>query len=100
MAFNHFILVCGGTACESNKGREIYDELHKEAAAQKVTGEVQIVQTGCFGFCERGPIVKVLPEESFYVDVKPEDAKEIIAEQIIKGREVKRLLYREDEANK
>jgi NADH-quinone oxidoreductase subunit F/NADP-reducing hydrogenase subunit HndC len=97
MAFNHFILCCGGTACESNKGREIYEELRKEAAAHNVSGEVQIVQTGCFGFCERGPIVKVLPEESFYVDVKPEDAKEIIAEQIVKGREVKRLLYKEDE---
>jgi NADH-quinone oxidoreductase subunit F/NADP-reducing hydrogenase subunit HndC len=97
MAYNHFILCCGGTACESNKGREIYEELRREAAAQGVSHEVQIVQTGCFGFCERGPIVKVLPEESFYVDVKPEDAKEIIAEQIVKGREVKRLLYKEDE---
>jgi NADH-quinone oxidoreductase subunit F/NADP-reducing hydrogenase subunit HndC len=100
MAYNHFILCCGGTACESNKGREIYEELRKEAAEQKVSGEVQIVQTGCFGFCERGPIIKVLPEESFYVDVKPEDAKEIIAEQIVKGREVKRLLYKENEAAK
>ncbi|MDR1576395.1 MAG: NADH-quinone oxidoreductase subunit NuoF [Treponema sp.] len=96
MAYNHFILCCGGTACESNKGRKIYEELIREANAQKVTSEVQIVQTGCFGFCERGPIVKVLPEESFYVDVKPEDAKEIIAEQIVKGREVPRLLYKED----
>ncbi|MDR2314258.1 MAG: NADH-quinone oxidoreductase subunit NuoF [Spirochaetaceae bacterium] len=100
MAYNHFILCCGGTACESNKGREIYEELLKEAAAQNVTNEVQIVQTGCFGFCERGPIIKVLPEESFYVDVKVEDAKEIIAEQIVKGREVKRLLYKEDASKK
>ena len=96
MAYNHFILCCGGTACESNKGKEIYEELIREAGAQNVTGEVQIVQPGCFGFCERGPIVKVLPEESFYVDVKPEDAKEIIAEQIVKGREVTRLLFKED----
>ena len=100
MAYNHFILCCGGTACESNKGKEIYEELQKEAAAQKVLNEVQIVQTGCFGFCERGPIIKVLPEESFYVDVKPEDAKEIIAEQIVKGREVKRLLYKEEASAK
>ena len=96
MAFKHFILCCGGTACESIKGREIFEELRKEAAAQNVSNDVQIVQTGCFGFCEQGPIVKVLPEESFYVGVTPEDAKEIIAEQIIKGREVKRLLFKED----
>ncbi|MDR0909024.1 MAG: NADH-quinone oxidoreductase subunit NuoF, partial [Spirochaetaceae bacterium] len=100
MAYKHFILVCGGTACESNKGGAIYQELKKEAAAQKVEGDVQIVQTGCFGFCEQGPIVKVLPEESFYVGVTPEDVKEIIAEQIIKGREVKRLLYKEENVKK
>ena len=94
MAYNHYILTCGGTACESNRGIEIYEKLIAEAERQGVKGEVQIVKTGCFGFCERGPIVKVLPEDSFYVDVKPEDAREIIAEQILKGREVKRLLYR------
>ncbi|MFW6244726.1 MAG: NADH-ubiquinone oxidoreductase-F iron-sulfur binding region domain-containing protein, partial [Fibrobacterota bacterium] len=53
----------------------------------------QVVKTGCFGFCEKGPIVKVLPDESFYVNVKPEDAKEIVAEHIVKGRKVQRLLY-------
>ncbi|MDR2607388.1 MAG: NAD(P)H-dependent oxidoreductase subunit E, partial [Treponema sp.] len=98
MAFNHFILCCGGTACESNKGDEIYNCLLEEAEKQNVKQEVQIVKTGCFGFCEQGPIVKILPEESFYVGVKPEDAREIIAEQIIKGREVPRLLYKEDNA--
>jgi NADH-quinone oxidoreductase subunit F/NADP-reducing hydrogenase subunit HndC len=96
MAYNHFILTCGGTACESNKGAEIYAKLIEEAEKQGVKAQVQIVKTGCFGFCERGPIVKVLPDESFYVDVKPEDAQEIIAEQIVKGREVKRLLYKEE----
>jgi NADH-quinone oxidoreductase subunit F/NADP-reducing hydrogenase subunit HndC len=100
MAYSHYILTCGGTACESNKGIEIYDRLNAEAEKQGVLDQVQIVKTGCFGFCERGPIVKVLPEESFYVDVKPEDAWEIIAEQIIKGREVKRLLYKEDAEKK
>ena len=100
MAYNHYILTCGGTACESNKGAEIYQQLIAEAEKQGVKAEVQIVKTGCFGFCEKGPIVKVLPEDSFYVDVKPEDAREIIAEQILKGREVKRLLYKDDKQKK
>ncbi|MDR0400558.1 MAG: NADH-quinone oxidoreductase subunit NuoF [Treponema sp.] len=100
MPYSHYILTCGGTACESNKGIEIYNRLNEEAEKQGVRDQVQIVKTGCFGFCERGPIVKVLPEESFYVDVKPEDAWEIIAEQIIKGREVKRLLYKEEAGKK
>jgi NADH-quinone oxidoreductase subunit F/NADP-reducing hydrogenase subunit HndC len=94
MAYNHYILTCGGTACESNKGVEIYERLLAEAEKQGVADQVQIIKTGCFGFCEKGPIVKVLPEDSFYVEVKPEDAPEIIAEQIVKGRELPRLLYK------
>jgi len=97
MAKKNFILVCGGTGCESSKSDEIYRTLIKESELQGVKEEVQIVKTGCFGFCEKGPIVKVLPSESFYVEVKPEDAREIIAEQVVKGREVKRLLYRKDQ---
>ena len=95
MAYSHYILCCGGTACESNKGAEIYARLSDEASHYGVEDQVQIVKTGCFGFCEQGPIVKVLPEDSFYVNVKPEDASEIIAEHILKGREVTRLLYKE-----
>ncbi len=100
MAFNHYILVCGGTGCESNKGDDIFRNLLAEAEKQGVKDKVQIVKTGCFGFCEKGPIVKVLPEDSFYVEVKPEDAADIIAEQVVKGREVKRLLYKQDESKK
>jgi NADH-quinone oxidoreductase subunit F/NADP-reducing hydrogenase subunit HndC len=100
MAYNHYILTCGGTACESNRGVELFNQLNAEAGKQGVKNQVQIVKTGCFGFCEKGPIVKVLPEDSFYVEVKPEDAKEIIAEHIVKGREVKRLLYNEGDAKK
>mgnify|MGYP000560221927 CR=1 FL=1 len=96
MAYKNFILVCGGTGCESSRSDEIYRSLLKEAEALGVKQDVQIVKTGCFGFCEKGPIVKVLPSESFYVEVKPEDAHEIIAEQVVKGREVKRLLYQKD----
>ena len=48
MAYNHYILTCGGTACESNKGAEIYERLIAEAEKQGVKAEVQIVKTGCF----------------------------------------------------
>ena len=97
MAYTHYILVCGGTACESSSSNDIYTRLLEEAEKQNVKDVVQIVKTGCFGFCEKGPIVKVLPEDSFYVEVKPEDAAEIISEQIIMGREVTRLLYNQEE---
>ncbi len=100
MAFKNYILVCGGTGCESSNSDLIYKNLLKEAEMQGVKDDVQIVKTGCFGFCEQGPIVKILPDESFYVRVKPEDAHELIAEHIVKGREVKRLLYNRDESKK
>ena len=96
MAYTHYILVCGGTGCESSNADLIYKNLQTEAKNFGVEDKVQIVKTGCFGFCEKGPIVKVLPEDSFYVEVKPEDAKDIIAEQVVKGREVQRLLYNKE----
>ena len=93
MGFKNYILVCGGTGCESSRSDQIYHALIDEASAQGVADQVQVIKTGCFGFCEQGPIVKILPEDSFYVQVKPEDAKELIAEHVVKGREVTRLLY-------
>jgi NADH:ubiquinone oxidoreductase subunit F (NADH-binding)/(2Fe-2S) ferredoxin/ferredoxin len=100
MAFRNYILVCGGTGCESSHADDIYKNLIAECEAQGVKDEVQIVKTGCFGFCEQGPIVKILPEDSFYVQVKPEDAKELISEHVIKGREVTRLLYDKEKSHK
>ncbi|ORC35338.1 NADH dehydrogenase [Marispirochaeta aestuarii] len=93
MSFKHYVLVCGGTGCESAKADDIFRNLIHEAEKAGIREEVQILKTGCFGFCEQGPIVKVLPDESFYVQVKPDDAKEIVAEHLVKGREVPRLLY-------
>ncbi len=93
MKYRNFVLVCGGTGCESSKSEDIYQNLLKEIDANGLKSEVQVVKTGCFGFCEKGPIVKILPDESFYVEIKPEDIKEIVAEHLVKGRQVKRLLY-------
>jgi NADH:ubiquinone oxidoreductase subunit F (NADH-binding)/(2Fe-2S) ferredoxin len=98
MAFKQYVLVCGGTGCESSDADGIYRNIQKEVEKQNLASDVQVVKTGCFGFCERGPVVKVLPDESFYVDVKPEDATDIVAEQCVKGRPVERLLYQEAES--
>lgn len=98
MAYSHYLLVCGGTGCESSKADDIYGNLLSEVESAGFTGQVQVVKTGCFGFCEKGPIVKVLPDEAFYVEVKPEDAREIVQENIVKGRPVDRILYKEEES--
>ncbi len=87
------LLVCGGTGCKASSSDLIVENLNKELETKGLQDEVQVVVTGCFGFCEKGPIVKVMPDNTFYTEVKPEDAKEIIEEHIIKGRKVERLLY-------
>ena len=87
------ILLCGGTGCQSSGSSVIHDNLQNELLMKGLSDEVQVIRTGCFGFCEKGPIVNVLPDNTFYVEVKPEDAREIIDEHVIKGRQVKRLLY-------
>ena len=98
MSYKQYILVCGGTACDSIKGLELFNALKKAVKENGLVNEVQVVRTGCLGFCEKGPIVKVLPQDTFYVEVKPEDAEEIIKEHIIKGREVSRLLYDKEQS--
>ncbi len=98
MAYKQFVLVCSGTGCESARGRELLASLEESVAKHGLAADVQVVKTGCFGFCEKGPIVKILPEETFYVQVTPEDAEEIIAENLVKGRPVKRLQYNPSES--
>ena len=93
MGYKQYILVCGGTACESNQGIALFSALKKAVEENGLVNDVQVVRTGCLGFCEKGPIVKILPQDTFYVEVKPEDASEIIKEHLIKGRVVSRLLY-------
>lgn len=87
------ILICGGTGCRASASEAIQNNLQDALKAKGLEDEVQVVMTGCFGFCEKGPIVKILPDNTFYIEVKPEDAEEIIEEHIIKGRKVMRLLY-------
>ncbi len=93
MGYKQYILVCGGTACESNQGIALFSALKKAVEENGLVNDVQVVRTGCLGFCEKGPIVKILPQDTFYVEVKPEDAAVIVKEHIIKGRVVSRLLY-------
>ena len=98
MAYQSYVLICGGTACFSGGGDKIVDEFKAQLKAQGLDTSVQVVATGCLGFCEQGPIVKILPQGTFYVQVKPEDVKEIINEHLVKGRVVQRLCYDPNQA--
>jgi len=93
--YRSHILVCGGTGCTSGGSDKIYDAFLKEIEAQNLKDEVQVIRTGCFGLCAEGPIVIVYPEGAFYSKVADSDVKEIVEEHLLKGRIVKRLLYKE-----
>ncbi|NLD05345.1 MAG: NADH-quinone oxidoreductase subunit NuoF [Synergistaceae bacterium] len=93
--FRSHVLVCGGTGCTSGGSDKVLEILREEIKAKGLDKEITVVQTGCHGMCEAGPIVIVYPEGTFYTHVKPQDAKEIVAEHLLKGRIVERLLYKE-----
>ena len=95
MSYKMHILVCGGTGCRASASKNIICRLEDCLKERALEDEVQVIATGCFGFCEKGPIVKIMPDNTFYVQVKPEDAEGIVNEHIIKGRKVERLLYKE-----
>ncbi|HPR60381.1 MAG TPA: NADH-quinone oxidoreductase subunit NuoF [Prolixibacteraceae bacterium] len=93
------ILVCGGTGCRASQSEQIVNNLKAELESQNLNNDVRVLTTGCFGFCEKGPVVKVVPDNTFYTEVKPSDAVDIVNEHIVKGRPLQRLLYKNPKNN-
>jgi len=93
--YRSHVLVCGGTGCTSSNSQKIIKELESQIAKKDLQDEVKVIQTGCFGLCALGPIMIVYPEGCFYSAVQIEDIPEIVEEHLLKGRMVKRLLYKE-----
>jgi len=86
-------LVCAGTGCVSSGSFKIKEALEKEIKKRRLQDEVQVIATGCNGFCERGPIVLVQPDGIFYQLLKVEDVPRLVEEHLLKGRPVKKLMY-------
>lgn len=89
------ILICGGTGCLSSHSKDIRTEFELALKEQGMDQEVKLVMTGCFGLCEKGPVVVVYPDDVFYSHVQPTDAEEIVKEHVVKGRPVERLLVKD-----
>lgn len=85
------ILCCSGTGCTASSSTEIVDNLNECIQKYHLENEVNVVKTGCFGLCQKGPIVAIYPEKVFYSHVKPEDAEKIIVDHIMHGSVVKDL---------
>ena len=93
------ILVCGGTGCTSSDSIQIIENLRTEIKKSDLEGRAEVHLTGCFGFCAKGPIVKVYPDDIFYTQVKPEDASEIVQSHLVNHKVVERLLFKEPSLN-
>ncbi len=89
------ITVCGGTGCRVYGSEQVWDTFRDQVVRQgaNATVTLKVKATGCHGFCEKGPLVVIRPQGIFYTRVKVEDVPEIVAETIVGGRVVERLLY-------
>ena len=93
------VLICGGTGCTSSGSMDILKAMKEELKKRGLENEVEIIRTGCFGLCSNGPVVIVYPEGAFYSKVKVEDVPELVEEHLVKGRLLKRLLYKKSIEN-
>lgn len=89
------IYICGGTGCISSKSKRLKENIEAILASNHLENKVEVRLTGCFGFCEKGPIVKIMPDNTFYTEVNPRDAIEIVETHIIHGKKIERLLYQD-----
>jgi len=87
------ISVCGGTACRASGAEMVVDAFVDEIERRELQVQVELKETGCHGFCEKGPLVVIEPKKIFYQQVKPEDVAEIITETVLGGKAIERLLY-------
>ena len=87
------MMMCFGTACLSSGAERVKTALEEQLEVQGMADEVSVIETGCNGFCAGGPLMVVYPGGVFYNKVTPEDTAEIVAEHVIKGRPVERLMY-------
>ncbi len=87
------ISICAGSGCIASGADDVISAFKSEIEKHGLSAGVETKGTGCPGFCERGPVVVIYPEETCYLQVKPEDVSEIITETIINKKIVERLVY-------
>jgi NADH-quinone oxidoreductase subunit F len=90
------ILVCCGTGCQANGSMNVYHAFNEKLSNNpNIRVKTYTKATGCNGWCEKGPLVKIMPDDITYLHVKPEDVEEIITKTIGQGELVERLLYKD-----
>ncbi len=89
--FRANVLCCAGTGCTAGNSALIYEAFNDCLKKYNLDSEVKVIKTGCFGLCQKGPIVAIYPDKVFYCHVKVEDVEKIVSEHLYKGRVVKEL---------
>lgn len=89
------ISLCSGSACQAARSNLVADAFRDALSAEGLDGTVELRRTGCHGFCEKGPIVVIHPEGICYLNVKPDDAREIVRDTVKGGTVLERLLYQD-----
>lgn len=95
MAIRTQIVVCGGTGCMSSHSKEIKEQFDKVLKDLELDREIEVFQSGCFGLCEKGPVVVVFPDETFYGHMTVNDVEPLCKEHLLKGRIYDKKVYRE-----
>jgi len=94
------VAVCAGTACLAAGAADVLSSLKEVMGDCNLDGEIDLIGSGCRGFCEKGPLLVIYPKGTCYVRVSPKDAREIVEKTIIEGKVIDRLLYRDPVAQK
>jgi NADH-quinone oxidoreductase subunit F len=94
------VSVCGGTGCQAYGCQKVKEAIRRELRKKNIGETVALKYTGCPGFCERGPLVTIYPQNIFYQRVKVEDVPLIISETVQKGKKVEHLLFEDPAARK
>ncbi len=88
------LMICAGTSCISSDSDLLVEMMEKKIADNNLNAEINVVKTGCFGFCGQGPILKIEPDNVTYVRLKLKDVDAIFDKHIINGEKVYDLMYR------
>ena len=91
--YKYQILVCGGTGCVSSNCADVEKAINEELKEQGLTKDVRVYQTGCMGICAMGPVMLMLPDRTFYTELNPEKAKEIIQSHLVKKTTIEEYTF-------
>ena len=93
--FKKHIMVCGGTGCHSAGSRAVIESLNDELKKHNLLDEIMVVETGCNGFCAKGPLMVIYPEGVFYQLLTLDDMQKVVEEHFLKEKPIESLMYKD-----